>query len=77
MNPVRTFLIDPFDITLHESEDGVQALQARFATWLRTLSTPARFLCWQMPATLDPKITELAAIEDESSDTQRRDLVIE
>jgi hypothetical protein len=77
MNPVRTFLIDPFDITLHESEDGVQALQARFATWLRTLSTPARFLCWQMPATLDPKIAELATIEDESRDPQRRDLAIE
>ncbi|NUQ07314.1 MAG: hypothetical protein HUU31_25785, partial [Anaerolineae bacterium] len=55
MTNARTFLIEPFDIMLHATEDGVSALQARFSTWLRTLSGEARFLCWQMPATLDAK----------------------
>ena len=58
MTDLQTFLIEPFDIMLHATEDGVNSLQARFATWLRTLSTPARFVCWQMPATLDDKINQ-------------------
>ncbi|NJO53996.1 MAG: hypothetical protein HC829_03390, partial [Bacteroidales bacterium] len=44
MSAVRTFLIEPFDIMLYATEDGVASLQARFATWLRTLSDPARLL---------------------------------
>jgi hypothetical protein len=40
-----TFLIEPFDIMLHATEEGVQSLQARFSTWLRTLREPARFVC--------------------------------
>ena len=42
MSTVRTFLIEPFDIMLHATEEGVQSLQARFSTWLRTLREPAR-----------------------------------
>ncbi len=60
MTEARTFLIEPFDIMLHATEDGVQSLQARFSTWLRTLNSPARFVCWQMPATLDEKINWLS-----------------
>ena len=59
MTDARSFLIEPFDIMLHATEEGVNTLQARFATWLRTLNTPARFVCWQMPATLDEKINTL------------------
>ncbi len=74
----RTFLIEPFDIMLHATEDGVNALQARFSTWLRTLGDEARFLCWQMPATLDAKIEALndvaSAVVD---DGRRRDLLVE
>ena len=44
MSEVRTFLIEPFDIMLHATEEGVQSLQARFSTWLRTLREPARSL---------------------------------
>ena len=72
----RTFLIEPFDIMLHATEDGVSALQARFSTWLRTLSGEARFLCWQMPATLDAKIAALDKAELVTDDDQRRDLLI-
>ncbi len=42
----RTFLIEPFDIMLHAIEEGFGTLQSRFSTWLRTLTEPARFVCW-------------------------------
>jgi hypothetical protein len=74
---VQTFLIEPFDIMLHATEDGVQSLQARFATWLRTLATSARFVCWQMPATLDEKINRLSRLAQETDDTRRRGLLVE
>ena len=77
MSQLRSFLIEPFDIMLHATEDGVNALQARFSTWLRTLSGEARFLCWQMPATLNAKITALDEAELDTTDEQRRDLLVE
>jgi hypothetical protein len=77
MNPARTFLIEPFDIMLHATEDGVNSLQARFSTWLRTLREPARFVCWQMPATLDDKISRLSRMAQDVDDAQRRLLLME
>lgn len=74
---VHTFLIEPFDIMLHATEEGVAALQSRFSTWLRTLADPARFLCWQMPATLDAKIEVLDQAAVETSDERRRMLLVE
>lgn len=62
---------------LHATNEGVKALQARFSTWLRTLSGEARFLCWQMPATLDGKIATLDAAELETGDEQQQVLLIE
>ncbi len=73
----HTFLIEPFDIGMHASEDGIQMLQARFSTWSRTLREPARFLCWQMPATLDDKIAALNAIARATEDEHRRALLVE
>ena len=77
MSTVRTFVIEPFDIMLHATEEGVQSLQARFSTWLRTLREPARFLCWQMPATLNDKISSLSRKSQEVDDAQRRALLME
>lgn len=74
---VHTFLIEPFDIMLHATEEGVAALQSRFSTWLRTLRDPARFLCWQMPATLDTKIDALDQAAAETTDVRRRSLLVE
>ncbi len=74
---VRTFLMEPFDILLHATEDGVTALQSRFSTWLRTLNAPARFLSWQMPATLDDKIAAVSAEAEQTEDDGRRALLIE
>lgn len=75
--PLRTFLIEPFDIMLHATEDGVNALQTRFANWLRALHTPARFACWQIPATLDEKISQVSRTARETADAQRAGLLIE
>ena len=75
--PAHTFLIEPFDVMLHATEDGVQTLQARFATWLRTLHSPARFLCWQMPATLDDKISALSKAARHSQNRHRAQLLME
>ncbi|MFZ2881104.1 MAG: hypothetical protein WA009_16300 [Phototrophicaceae bacterium] len=77
MNPACTFLVEPFDIMLHATEEGVNALQARFSTWLRTLREPARFVCWQMPATLDDKISRLSRLSQDVDDAQRRLLLME
>ncbi len=75
--PVRTFLIEPFDIMLHATEEGVQTLQARFATWLRTLPGPARFFCWQTPASLDEKIAQVSRAARETDDPRRAALLME
>lgn len=77
MNTPHTFLIEPFDIGLHATEAGVTALQTRFSTWLRTLTDPARFLCWQMPATLEGKIAALDEAAHETDNAQRRALLVE
>ncbi|MBZ0315249.1 MAG: hypothetical protein K8L91_02440 [Anaerolineae bacterium] len=66
--PARTILIEPFDLMMHATEAGVTALQGRFSAFLRTLDGPARFLCWQMPADLNHKISAVSqtarAVED-------------
>ena len=74
---VRTYLIEPFDLMLHATEEGVAALQNRFSTWLRTLREPARFLCWQMPATLNAKIEALDQAAQATTDKRRRALLVE
>ena len=74
---VRTFLIEPFDVMLHATEEGVSALQARFATWLRTLREPARFVCWQMPANLNEKIVALSQKAHQVNELQRHVLLTE
>ncbi len=75
--PARTFLIEPFDIMLHATETGVQALQSRFGNWLRALNSPARFVCWQIPATLDDKIAAVAETARETDSLQRARLLME
>ena len=76
-NPARTFLIEPFDLMLHATETGVQALQTRFANWLRALNSPARFVCWQVPATLDEKIASVSRAARETDNPQRAQLLME
>jgi len=75
--PARTFVIEPFDIMLHATDTGVQALQTRFGNWLRALTSPARFVCWQMPATLDDKIASVTQTARETDNPQRARLLME
>jgi hypothetical protein len=75
--PARTFLVEPFDMMLHATEEGVAALQTRFASWLRALPGPARFVCWQMPATLDDKIAAVSRAARVTDDPGRAQLLME
>src|SRR5438067_88986 len=77
--PLRTFLLEPFDIGMHRTEAGVATLQARFTAWLRSLNCPARFICWLMPTTLDDKISNLSFLAREvgQTDSSRSELLME
>src|SRR5258706_13847072 len=75
--PARTFVIEPFDIMLHATDTGVQALQTRFGNWLRALTCPARFVCWQIPATLDDTIASVTQTARETDSLQRARLLME
>lgn len=78
----HTALVQPFDLHLHVTQDGegLLALQNRFAMWLRGLAGPARFLTWQMPADLRPRITataEKALAARDRGDHTRYKLLVE
>ena len=62
---------------LHATETGVQALQTRFGNWLRALDVPARFACWQIPATLDEKIAQVSRLGRETDEPRRAGLLME
>ncbi|GIK64410.1 MAG: hypothetical protein BroJett018_22040 [Chloroflexota bacterium] len=72
--PARTILIEPFDLMMHATEAGVTALQGRFSAFLRTLDGPARFLCWQMPADLNRKISAVSQTAREVEDRARAEM---
>lgn len=69
----HTVHAQPFDLNLHVTQDGegLLALQNRFAMWLRGLSGPARFITWQMPADLRPRIHETALKAAATSDARQ------
>src|SRR5690242_20243733 len=77
--PLRTFLLEPFDIGMHRTDTGVASLQSRFTAWLSSLKGPARFICWLMPATLDDKIAQISheARAAEQENSVRNSLLIE
>jgi hypothetical protein len=71
--------VEPFDIGLHCTEEGLAALQARFTGWLSGLAEPMRFGCWLIPATLDGKIGALSRLARDVHDRnpQRAALAME
>lgn len=73
----RTVLIDPFDITMHGTPERLQALQNRFSLWLRGLGGPARFVTWQIPADLSPRIQYVEDMTHIAADSERRSLLVE
>jgi len=60
--PARSFLLEPFDIGMHTTPQGLVSLQTRFTQWLRALTGPARFGCWVRPATLHDKVGQLSQV---------------
>src|SRR5688572_2831672 len=77
--PLRTLLLEPFDIGMYSTQEGVSLLQARFASWLSGLAEPFRFYCWLMPTTLNDKIGLLSKLAREvaQTDPQRAVLAME
>lgn len=73
----HTVLIEPFDIVLHGTPEGLQALQNRFSLWLRGLQGPSRFVTWQMPADLSPRIEALVESASVAEEPQRHSLLME
>lgn len=59
MVTAQPFQIEPFDIMMHATDQGVRALQSRIAIWLSTLTGPARFVSYQQPANLQDKIEQV------------------
>jgi len=41
--------LQPFDISLYATEEGLRSLQNRFSMYLRGLTGPARFVALQTP----------------------------
>ena len=70
--PGRIFLLQPFDLMLHDTPQGLAALHDRFAGWVSGLEGPARFACFQVPATLNDKITSINRVALETDHDHRR-----
>jgi hypothetical protein len=75
----HTCLVEAFDVYLYATKDGagLEALQNRFAMWLRGLTNPVRFITWQIPADLRPRIQVVAQHANATRDARRRRLLME
>ena len=75
----HTCIIEPFDIAMFHTRDGqgLLALQNRFATWLRGLAFPARFVYWQMPADLRRRIDYVADLSRQEQDPLKKQMLME
>jgi hypothetical protein len=73
----HTLLLEPFDLLLHDTHEGMQALQTRLALWLRGLAQPARFVTWQIPADLSPRIESIRKTFLTTEDELRASLLME
>jgi len=73
----RSVLLEPFDISLHGTDEGLRGLQNRFAMWLRGFNGPLRFVTWQIPADLSPRLTYIKEMSDAAAEAGRRELLME
>jgi hypothetical protein len=75
----HTCLVEAFDVYLYATKDGagLAALQNRFAMWLRGLTHPVRFITWQIPADLRPRIRAVTRQAKSTGNNGRRRLLME
>ncbi|MDQ7024745.1 MAG: hypothetical protein Q9P01_09240 [Anaerolineae bacterium] len=75
----HTCIVEPFDIAMFHTRDGqgLLSLQNRFATWLRGLAFPARFVYWQMPADLRARIDYVADLSRQEQDPLKKQMLME
>jgi hypothetical protein len=69
--------LEPFDISLYATEEGLRSLQQRFSLYLRGLVQPARFIAFQTPANLAERIFYIAQRASRASDAEKRGLLHE
>src|SRR5262245_13193115 len=69
--------LDPFDISLYATTEGLRSLQTRFSLYLRGLATPARFIAFQTPADLSERIYFVGQQAARTSDAERQVLLNE
>ena len=74
----HTVLIEPFDIAMFNTRDGqgLYSLQNRFATFMRGLAFPARFVYWQMPADLRSRIPYVADLSRHDNDVLKKQMLM-
>lgn len=75
----HTVMVEPFDIAMYHTRDGqgLSSLQNRFATWLRGLAFPSRFIYWQMPADLRLRIEYVADLARREDDPLKKQMLME
>jgi hypothetical protein len=67
-----TAYLEPFDISLYATEEGLRSLQTRFASYLRGVSHPIRFFAIQTPADLSERIYYVGQKARRTGDAERR-----
>ncbi|MEO1666712.1 MAG: hypothetical protein AAFU54_18890 [Chloroflexota bacterium] len=75
----HTVMVEPFDLAMHTTRDGngLYSLQNRFATWLRGISHPSRFIYWQMPADLRSRIDFVSDLARNETDPLKKRMLME
>jgi Cdc6-like AAA superfamily ATPase len=69
--------LEPFDISLYATREGLNALQSRFASYLRGLTHPARFIAFQTPANLSERIYYVGQKANRATETEQRAMLNE
>lgn len=70
-------LLEPFDMSLYATVEGLRALQGRFSQTLRGVSHPARLIALQTPADLSERIFYVGQKANSTSDPEKRAMLNE
>jgi hypothetical protein len=69
--------LEPFDISLYATTEGLRSLQTRFSLFLRGLAHPTRFIAFQTPADLSERIYAVGQAATRTPSAERRTLLHE
>jgi Cdc6-like AAA superfamily ATPase len=69
--------LEPFDISLFATVEGLRSLQNRFAMYLRGLTAPTRFIAFQTPADLSERVYAVGQKATRTLDVEHRAMLNE